>query len=658
MANISQVKLPSGVTYPLKAPVIPYGTVDSTSTSTAFTATVDGITELTDGTIMMLHNGVVTSAAGFTININGLGAKEVYNNLTNATQDTTIFNIAYTMIFVYSTALDSGNGGWWCYRGYDSNTNTIGYQLRGNSGTRPATDKGYRYRLWLTSADDQGWVPINISTSTNATTARTLNTRAIDPFGEIVYNSLNGTTNAGDNVSATTTWQQYTCNLGYSYVKTLTAYDPVYLKCTPQTTGGAVMNDIVQKLPTTKDGFIYIYLGIAYSTTSMELRFYHPVYYHDGTGVRVWTGKETSMVSYSQNVISGTKIGTITIDGTGTDIYAPSAGGGGTITAVKTTAGAHTTINVTSGNAEFNVPTKTSHLADDVGFLTSETDPIFSASAASGITSTDITNWNNKVSDDKTWNGVSLNKASVSSAGSDILIPYLTSTSDTQADLIYGRDSAALAYTIPLRNSNGYIVAATPTSGDDSTKVATTAFVNTAIGAITIPSITLNGSSTTSPSFYAPTTAGTSGYVLKSNGSGAPTWTSAELTDTKVTVAAAADGTTYYPILATGAGTETRQYDTALMYYPSSTNAWLQLGNSSKAALLTFVKGNYFSGITPTTLTENRNLVLPDASGTVALTSDITTATLSATDDGAGNVTLLVSGVTSANLNSASGVSF
>ena len=40
----------------------------------------------------------------------------------------------------------------------------------------------------------------------------------------------------------------------------------------------------------------------------------------------------------------------------------------------------------------------------------------------------------------------------------------------------------------------------------------------------TIPSITLNGSSTTSPSFYAPTTAGTSGYYLKSNGSGAPEW--------------------------------------------------------------------------------------------------------------------------------------
>lgn len=99
-----------------------YAAVDSTSTSTVFTATVDGLTELYDGACVMLHNGVVTSAKGFTVNVNGLGAKKCYSNLTNATQETTIFNVAYTLMFVYSTALDSGNGGWWVYRGIDTNT--------------------------------------------------------------------------------------------------------------------------------------------------------------------------------------------------------------------------------------------------------------------------------------------------------------------------------------------------------------------------------------------------------------------------------------------------------------------------------------------------------------------------------------------------------
>lgn len=39
-----------------------------------------------------------------------------------------------------------------------------------------------------------------------------------------------------------------------------------------------------------------------------------------------------------------------------------------------------------------------------------------------------------------------------------------------------------------------------------------------------LTSVTLNGAASTSPAFYAPTTAGTSGQVLTSNGSGAPTW--------------------------------------------------------------------------------------------------------------------------------------
>lgn len=41
----------------------------------------------------------------------------------------------------------------------------------------------------------------------------------------------------------------------------------------------------------------------------------------------------------------------------------------------------------------------------------------------------------------------------------------------------------------------------------------------------TIPTITLNGNSTTTPSFYAPTSVGTNGQVLVSAGSGAPSWT-------------------------------------------------------------------------------------------------------------------------------------
>ena len=118
MANgISRVTLPNGVDYNIIANGIHYGQVDSTSTSTNFTATIPGITEYYDGLTIMLKNGVVTSEANFTININSLGAKGSYSNMSAATRDTTLFNVNYTMLFVYDSTRVSG-GCWVCYRGY------------------------------------------------------------------------------------------------------------------------------------------------------------------------------------------------------------------------------------------------------------------------------------------------------------------------------------------------------------------------------------------------------------------------------------------------------------------------------------------------------------------------------------------------------------
>lgn len=272
-----------------------FGSVDPTSTATVFTVTVPGLTELVDGTCIYIRNHVVTSASGFTVNVNGLGAKPCYSNMTNATRDTTIFNASYAFIFIYDSSLNSGDGGWWIYRGYDANTNTIGYQVRTNSSTLPASDKFYRYRLLFTSADGQSWVPANKSTSTNATSSRTPNTRAIDPFGPIAYYGTTTAIEANANVTVTQLWQQYTLTLGYSFNDTgaalaMTAHRPVYLRCSPNADGSVQMEGITQALPTSMDGKVYILLGRAYSATAMELLVNHPVYYHDGSGIRIWTG--------------------------------------------------------------------------------------------------------------------------------------------------------------------------------------------------------------------------------------------------------------------------------------------------------------------------------------------------------------------------------
>jgi len=284
---------------------IPYGEVASTSTSTAFTATVTGITELKDGTVVMLRNGVVTSASGFTININNLGAKPVYNNMatgnsttpTAPSRETTIFNINYTLMLVYSTTLVDG-GCWINYRGYNSDTNTIGYQLRTNSTVMKTADQSRYYRMFFTSADGTHWVPANTGKDNSATSAKTVNQRPIDPFGRIIYFSYTTNFSAESDVGAAYCWDRYIFALGYSFnttgaALTLTTKTPVYLKCSPQTNGSAIMDSttpIVQALPSTADGKIYIFLGVAYSATNIELFTCHPVYYHDGTAIRQWTG--------------------------------------------------------------------------------------------------------------------------------------------------------------------------------------------------------------------------------------------------------------------------------------------------------------------------------------------------------------------------------
>ncbi len=83
---------------------------------------------------------------------------------------------------------------------------------------------------------------------------------------------------------------------------TLTTSAPVYVKCAPQNNGSAIIDadtPCVQTLPSTNDGKIYIFLGIATSATQVELYVNHPIYYHDGTGIRLWTGHEFAAVATS-----------------------------------------------------------------------------------------------------------------------------------------------------------------------------------------------------------------------------------------------------------------------------------------------------------------------------------------------------------------------
>lgn len=292
-----------------KAVSIPFGQVDSTSTSTVFTATIDGITELRDGVCCYLRNGYIASASGCTLNINNLGAKPMYITSNSSTRVTTQFSVGYTYLFVYNSSRVE-DGCWDLYQGVTVATASAQY-IGGNSGsTLPAAQKFYRYRILFTSADGTHYVPANTSTSTNATASRTVNQTPINPFGTILYYNTTAAINAEAIVSNTNAYVMFGMTLGYSFNRTgaaltLTTNTPVYIKCAPQSDGSAIIdadNPYVQALPTTDDGKIYIYLGNAYSATAVQLVPNHPVYYYKDGAIRLWTAEASRIAALEARI--------------------------------------------------------------------------------------------------------------------------------------------------------------------------------------------------------------------------------------------------------------------------------------------------------------------------------------------------------------------
>lgn len=110
-------------------------------------------------------------------------------------------------------------------------------------------------------------------------------------------------------------------------------------------------------------------------------------------------------------------------------------------------------------------------------------------------------------------------------------------------------------------------------------------------------------------------------------------------TDTKLQVAAVTSGTTYYPIVGTGTTAATRQYDTTGFIYKGTNgttsavgSSILTLGNSTASGAANNKQGQlviYGSTAYAHTIqgapTAARTLTLPNATGTIALTSDIPT---------------------------------
>lgn len=254
--------------------------------------TVNGVP--VTGTVIAVKFTYTNSATAPTLNVNGLGAASIYYNTAVVTSTSATYGGTASR---YTYYMWDGTNWCWLNHGVDNDTNTTAYLVRYQYASKPLAGHLARYRLLFTSADGTKWVPSNTETSTNATSSKTVNQTPIDPFGPIVYYGSTTIKEADEIVAASALYIQQSITFGYSFnvtnaALTLTVNTPVYIKCAPQSNGSAIIDSTtpyVQSLPSTADGKIYIYLGQAYSATTVELSIAHPVYYYADGQIRLWT---------------------------------------------------------------------------------------------------------------------------------------------------------------------------------------------------------------------------------------------------------------------------------------------------------------------------------------------------------------------------------
>ena len=99
------------------------------------------------------------------------------------------------------------------------------------------------------------------------------------------------------------------------------------------------------------------------------------------------------------------------------------------------------------------IPTKTSDLINDSGFIDVELEPIFTTSPAAGITSSDITNWNSKTSFSGDYDDLT-NKPTIPTKTSDLTNDSGFITSYTETDPVFSASAAHSITSSDITNWN------------------------------------------------------------------------------------------------------------------------------------------------------------------------------------------------------------
>lgn len=255
------------------------------------------------------------SATTPTLNINNGGAKTIVTP-TSVTALTSGNGTTYNTWGAYETVIFTYNGTYWVkggtgYADYNAyNRGNIAHYREAEyyGASYKSLAACYRYILLFSSIDGINLVPVNSSNKVTATT-KTLTTNEFNPFGDIFYYATTTAVSAGGTFGNFTLFRQYELvDFRYSFNtgETLTAKKAVYMVCAPQSNGMVKLYQnglIVQSLPSTDDGLVYIYLGQAYDTYRVSLVQNHPVYWYKNGKIQTYPNIDESSGSSQRRII-------------------------------------------------------------------------------------------------------------------------------------------------------------------------------------------------------------------------------------------------------------------------------------------------------------------------------------------------------------------
>lgn len=266
-----------------------YGVCASGASDIIKTVTIPNFTLVVGRTIFVKFQNS-NSASNPTLNVSNTGAKSIYRYGTTAASTTSGTNGWQAGAIL---ALTYDGTGWvehyWYNNTYALANNAIG------SGHFTADSVVYRYQL-LVHTDREHLSPFNNDNNITATTKIILTNLEFDPFEQIYYYDSTTNISAGALISGGSLYYskenldlRYTFNINDT-TSPLTLHKDVYMKVIPQSNGKVKLASampLVQELPSTNDGYWYIFLGRA-TTHTYGLTLYpdKPVFYHDGSGIR------------------------------------------------------------------------------------------------------------------------------------------------------------------------------------------------------------------------------------------------------------------------------------------------------------------------------------------------------------------------------------